>query len=153
MVNSKGDIIFGNSMEVSDARQMRRKEAERTYRKKATAAEQDVAAVPPPVSVAREGVRERRSRISTGDLDEVERGAKRDRSGAVKATQIAPAQTSNVQIEQQEPPSAALSFKLERELMFGPKLDGGYYPVDPVSLCPLRCKQITLARVSKSNYL
>ena len=130
MLNSKGDIIFGAALEGVDARQMRRREAERTYRRRA-ANESEAAATPAAATAGRENVRERRSRVG-GDLDDQDRGTKRDRSGIVK-TQSIPVQAMNPQTETQEPSSTVFSMKLEKEQMFSTRLDGGYYAVDPVT--------------------
>ena len=130
MVNSKGDIIFGAALEGVDARQMRRKEAERTYRKKAPN-EPEPPSAPAATAGGREGVRERRARLGNGDIEEQDRGTKRDRNGAVKAQNV-PVQSMNSQIDLQEPSTTVLSMKLDKEQMFTTRLDGGYYPVDPV---------------------
>jgi hypothetical protein len=133
MVNSKGDIIFGAALECNDARQIRRKEAERTYRKKTVPGANDQDGSNQSVNLStREGIRERRSRLSNADFEDLERGGKRDRGGSFRTNQNAVPQSNNLQPEPQESVPIPSSFKFETSNMFATTLEGLFHPADPV---------------------
>jgi hypothetical protein len=136
MINSKGDIIFGAALECLDARQMRKKEAERTYRKKTATGPNDPDGAYQsnyqPANVGtRESIRERRPRITNADED-LERGGKRDRGGSFRAIPNAAAAPSSFQPETQESAPTPVSYKFEMSSMFAPTLEGLFHPADPV---------------------
>ncbi len=134
MVNSKGDIIFGAALECLDARQIRRKEAERTYRKKTAPGANDPDGSNQNANASsREGIRERRSRLSNTDFEDSERSGKRDRGGSFRTNPNAAAQSSNLQPEPQESVPIPSSFKFETCNMFATTLEGLFHPVDPVT--------------------